>query len=218
MTESAASARAEVPWKLSLFLVAVFYLAAPMSLTFSANELVNLGTNDAPISDRVEGNIQANTLGSLARQVALSGLACFGVFTLCRPCANKLKITCLLGLAVFFFLAWSAISVFWSETPITTVKRIAVLAFLCLGALAVAKLLSLTQIVELTAFSCGLVLLLGLVAELILGTFRPFVSHYRFSGLDWPAFTAWTASLWSFTWWQCSRRCANTICATAVVP
>jgi O-antigen ligase len=70
-----------------------------------------------------------------------------------------------------------------------------VLACLALGAGGLARQLSLRELLLLTLLCTGTLLLVGLAAELALGTFRPWKAAYRFSGLTWPAFSAWDASL-----------------------
>src|SRR5205807_6063091 len=102
--------------------------------------------NDVTVNERVEGNIQAQEAGSRGRQVAMVALACFGVYCLAGRSERRLKVQGLLGAAVLFFLGWCALSVAWSSVPLTTARRVAVLACLSLGALGCARVFSLRQI------------------------------------------------------------------------
>jgi O-antigen ligase len=58
---------------------------------------------------------------------------------------------------------------------------------LCLGALAVSKSFSLRNIIFFVILSTGFYLLIGITAEIALGTFRPFATGYRFAGTIHPS-------------------------------
>jgi O-antigen ligase len=184
-----------VPWGGFLFLWGVFFLAEPLDLTFSTHSMLNLEESTLTTEDRVEQNIEHNQEGSRRRQLGLIALACLGIWNIVKVSSPPVRPRGLLGVTVLFFLAWCGASLAWSDAPLVTMRKLVVLACLCVGALGVARSLSLRQVVHLTLFGTSLVLILGIVFELLLGTFRPLRPGYRFSGLTWPAFTAWSMCL-----------------------
>jgi len=169
---------------LALFLFVVFYFAQPLNIAFTLE--------DEPDA---AGNIQNQEEGHLGRRLGLSTLAVLGLVALRNPKGRRLKLQGALGVALVAFLAWSAASVVWSCAPLSTLRKLATLACLAIGACAVPRLLALRQIAALTILLGSCALLLGLGAEIALRTFLPWESEYRFAGVTYPAFTAWTLSL-----------------------
>jgi O-antigen ligase len=100
-----------------------------------------------------------------------------------------------LSYAIVAFLLWSAASFLWSDEPGMTLRKVAALACLATGALGVSRLLSWRQLIMLVFASASIQLLLGLAAEIAMGTFRPLAGGYQYTGLGYQAFTAWTMSL-----------------------
>ena len=123
--------------------------------------------------DQVETNIQANVEGNRGRQAALAGLAVLGAVLLLSPSESRLRLGGLLALAALFFLGWSAASVLWSEIPLVTVRKLAVLGCLSLGAVGLAKWLSLRELMLLTLCTTGLLLAAGVAAGIYFGDFSP---------------------------------------------
>ena len=89
---------------------------------------------------------------------------------------------------MFFFVAWAAISITWSIDPPLTAHRVAVLCFYFLGALGIARQLSERELALAALGIATIYLIVGIVAEIALGTFRPWASDYRFSGTVHPNF------------------------------
>ncbi len=83
---------------------------------------------------------------------------------------------------MLFFAGWAVLSLAWAEDTALTFRRLVVFAILCLAAAAIARRYSLREIVLLTFFCSILFLLIGVSAEILLGTFRPFAPGYRFAG------------------------------------
>ena len=95
---------------------------------------------------------------------------------------SRLKINGLLGWLILFYLVWAFSSLVWAEDIALTFRKLIVLAMLCLGALAVSKRFSLRDIIWFAFFSTSLYLIIGIIAEIALGTFHPFFVSYRFAG------------------------------------
>lgn len=190
------SPRSRRAWTYGAFalLWAIFYLATPLDARFTVSNAFN-AVNDTSDEDRAELNAELTAQGSLARELSLVALAIFGGACLMLPAERRVKFQGIGGMLIVGFLAWAIASVAWSGEIGTTVRKQAVLICLAIAALGVAKRFSLRQIVYFTVFSAGMLMVAGLVSELALGTFQPLDPDYRFSGLTWPAFNAWTLSL-----------------------
>ena len=169
---------------LYLFLFVVFAMATPFEPQFSIHGWMDLSDSAAAIES-----------GSLSRQSALIALAIFAIISLFLGSRNRLQINGMLGYIVVFFLFLSALSIFYSDNPMFTTKRVVVLLILSLGAFAVAIRLTLRKIMLLALcagiFSVGF----GFLCEIVLGTFRPFDSSYRFTGVLGPNFQASNCSM-----------------------
>jgi O-antigen ligase len=126
--------------------------------------------------------IRGTIEGSLGRRVAFLMLGILGVFSLTWKSRKIIKINGSLGWIFLFFLSWASLSIVWAEDNTLAFRRIVILAMFCLGAIAVIKRFAFHDIVRFTFFSTCFYLILGLLAEFVLGTFRPFATGYRFTG------------------------------------
>ena len=169
-------------WALLLF--AIFYIAQPLNIAFTLYDEAD-----------ADENVQSQEEGHWGRRVGLSTLAVIGLAALANAKGRPMRIRGSLGVAILTFLAWSAASTVWSGAPLLTLRKLATLACLVIGAGGVARLLSRQQIAALTILLGSGALLLGLGSEIVLRTFMPWESEYRFAGIAYPAFTAWTLSL-----------------------
>lgn len=171
-----------------LLLGAILFVAEPLDLTFSLDL-------DTKAAGDVDVNVQSVQEGSLRRRLGLVSLVGFGVAGLWAARSRALKVQVPLGYAIGAFLLWAAASIAWSGDPGMTLRKIGALGCLTLGALGVARLLSWRQLM-LLVFACSSVqLLVGLAAEMALGTFQPLRSGYQYTGLGYQAFTAWAMTL-----------------------
>lgn len=171
-----------------LLLGGILCVAEPLEPTFS----VDLETK---ASGDVDVNVQSVQEGSLRRRFGLVSLVAFGLVALWTTNAPLLKAQRPLGYLILAFLAWGAASIVWSDDPGMTVRKIGALGCLALGALGVARLLAWRQLVLLVFGCASAQLLLGLGAEIVLGSFQPLRSGYQYAGLGYQAFTAWTMTL-----------------------
>ena len=162
----------KIPWITFVFLGVVFFMVQHdlfQSLTTGTGNLAQ------DIAKRV-------ALGDVIHRVTLSVLGIFGAVGLMRRGTNLLKIHGALGWLSLFFLIWAFSSLAWADDTVLTLRKLAILAMLTLGALAVTKHFSLRDIVLWVFFSSTSYLLIGLLVEIVLGTFRPFGLDYRFAG------------------------------------
>jgi exopolysaccharide production protein ExoQ len=166
---------ARTPWLMFLFLAVVFFLVYH-DLSYSKLGLANFN----PPEDGIVAGVEE---GSLIRRIGLLSLGLFAIVSLIRHRADgRLGINGPLGWILLSYTAWALASPIWAEDLPLTLTRVAVFGILCIAALAVARRLSLREIIVWTVFTTTLFLLIGVFAEVFLGFFRPFASGYRFAG------------------------------------
>jgi O-antigen ligase len=160
-----------LPWATYIFLFIVFFVASQQNLFWTVGDPVT--------ADRYAVEVEQ---GSVARPVSLFCLGAFGVFCLIRKNHKLIRINGLLGWSILFFLVWAFASVGWADDKALAIRRVTILAMLCLGALGFAKISSDADMIFLACICTTLFMIIGLSAELALGTFHPLDSGYRFAG------------------------------------
>ncbi len=133
----------------------------------------------APWSDS-DGSMESG--GNAAKGLALSLIGIFGLYLILRRDGRPLRWTGWLPAAIVFYVAWSAASILWSSDPGLSCRKLAVLMFCVFGALGFARQFRLRDIVLIAVVVPAAFLAVGIAAELALGTFRPWLAGYRFSG------------------------------------
>jgi O-antigen ligase len=124
--------------------------------------------------------------GTLSHQIAFASLGLFGLAAAAWPGGRPLGIRGTLGMLCVAYLAWCTLSTLWSDSFSMSLRRFIALMCEVAAGVAIAKRASPRQYVWI-AFACSLGwLCLGVLAELSLGTFRPWQSGYRFSGVFHP--------------------------------
>lgn len=93
------------------------------------------------------------------------------------------------------FWVWCGLSFFWSDVPSLSIRRIAHLYMAISGAYGVAALLNRREMIWAAILSMFMLTFSGILAELALGTFRPWNSGYRFCGLGHPNETSLFAAV-----------------------
>ena len=191
MTEMAATpslrpASANMPWRWSLFLVAIFVFANSLSPSRSGK---------APDLDEVMQTVEK---GSALREAALLFLLLFALFTFMSKKHWRLRVNGLLGWSMLFYISLALASPVWAEDPSypsLTVRRSGVLLLLFLGALATVARFSRIQAVALAVCVCSLTLVISLVVEISIGNFHPLDGTWRFSGMIHPVIQGWNCGL-----------------------
>jgi len=162
------------PWLVFLFLAAAFFLCHhDLFCSKRATEGFN------PSADEVVAEVVA---GSLYHRIGFLALGVFATVGLIRHRGAQLRINGLLGWIMLFFAGWALLSLVWAEDTNQTFRRLVTFAILCLAVVYIARRFSLREIVLWTLFTTGFYLLIGVSAEITLGTFQPFASGYRFAG------------------------------------
>jgi O-antigen ligase len=121
--------------------------------------------------------------GSLQRRIALLSLGLISLLSLLfTKNSNHIDWKNPLGWVLLFFGVWSLASVIWTIDLALTVRRLAVFAIFCLGAMAIANRYSVNFIPVCVFYITTLYLATGLSVELVSQTFQPLTSDFRFSG------------------------------------
>jgi exopolysaccharide production protein ExoQ len=167
-----------IPWPLLLFVTSVLFLAIhwPLQIHDSLSDYNN--------SQEI---IVAGIEGSAGREVMLITLLIAAIGSLVsRPSDPQLRFQGLIGWGLIAFLGWAVLSAIWAEDFLLTVTRLVSFVILCVFAVAVARRLSLREILLWTFFTTALFFSVAIAAELMAGIFRPGVYGYRFSGIQHP--------------------------------
>jgi O-antigen ligase len=120
--------------------------------------------------------------GDTSRRVAFASLALLGVVFLVLPTGRQPRLNGLFPAVMIALLLWCVATFAWSISPSLTARRLSVAAFCLLAALGLARQLSARQLCLLTLAVTAGTLGVGVLAELALGTLRPWTSGYQFCG------------------------------------
>jgi O-antigen ligase len=120
--------------------------------------------------------------GSVLRELCYITLSLIGIIYLFRAKGYRPTLRSPLGVAFGSLVAWCALSAMWAEEPATSIKRMIAYLFMITGAAGVATLWSRRQIVQFISLSGAAHLGIGVVAEIFIGRFTPWVADYRFAG------------------------------------
>ena len=162
------------PWLLFLFLTAVFFLG------FHDLSDAKRGIDNYNLS---QDDIVATVKGSLVPHIAQLSLGIGAIVSMIRHRTNRrLRIDGPLGWILLSFVGWAFISSIWAEDLPLTLQRLGGFGILCIAVVAIVRRLSLREIILWTFFSTACFLFIGIFAEILFGTFRPFASGYRFAG------------------------------------
>ena len=136
--------------------------------------------------------------GSAGKQIGVIILFLYGSFTCLfteKKVLNFDSLQVKLGVA---FLILITVSISWSAAPTASLARWTGFVAYTLAALGATKRLSALEVLRWYVFAHCLYLVVGLVNEIILGTFNPLAGAYRFTGLNDPNSTGADASMLVF--------------------
>lgn len=143
--------------------------------------------------------------GQFRNAAAYLALALFGAASFIIGSQNRLRVKDLLSAAAIFFLCWAFLSLLWADNRASTVNKLVILALLCVGILGVLKRFSDRDIVLLTFYGIGAYVAIGVMSEVAMGSFKPWVAGYRFSGTCHPNGQALDCCLLLFAAWTLYR-------------
>ena len=176
---AASSKTTTIRWLSFALLYAAFYVLAPYHVTASISHETVVPRDMSQAQQTVER-------GSLVRSAVLLALGGVSAFMLMRHGRQRFSRNSPLAFVFAAFLLLALASPLWAEEPSLAARRVVVLVLLSLTALAAAGFWSSEEVLNFAIASTMVSLILGLIAELALGTFRPADGAYRFGGLVHP--------------------------------
>lgn len=174
---------------LAIGLLFLVMMVVGHDLTYSAHFQESQQSSSDQLADIVE-------TGLITRRIALVALLIGGVLVLARarndgPHSNLLRNNVLLAC----FVGFGFLSLLWSSDPELTFRRSSEYLCVCIGAAAAGRILGMRGIVWLGFLGSTGYLLIGLISEMVLGTFHPSSPDYRFCGTLHPNHQAWNCIL-----------------------
>ena len=158
-------------------------------LAYSANFGAIQDQSGAGVAELVEE-------GSPLRRVAL--LTMFAASLLSLFLARRrpgLKPLLTANAPYLIFLLLGLASLAWASDPSLAFRRSSEFLLFSITTLTLARLLSLSQLLIAACFSSFIYLTIGILAEMVLGTFQPTSTDYRFCGTLHPNHQAWQCGL-----------------------
>lgn len=185
------------PWLLFLFLAGAFFiighdLGAPTKFA----EMMDATT----LEDLEGGEGEQQPL----RQLGGLALGGWGAMMVVLSERRETRITTLLGALILFFVVWAGMSFFWAADRGQTFRRVLLLIFLSLGTVSAVRRFRGIDFLWFALFACTFYLGVGVVNEILRGTFRPIPLGYRFAGTQHPNSQAVNCALLlmaSVAWW-----------------
>lgn len=121
--------------------------------------------------------------GSVQRQVCFGAMAVISALVLLAYRGQQRRISDgMLRWLLLAFVGWCAISVFWTDAAWLTTRRLGVFAIFSLATLAATREFSVKGTLVFASITSAAYLMIGILAEVLLGTFHPFEAGYRFAG------------------------------------
>jgi exopolysaccharide production protein ExoQ len=146
-----------------------------------------LATHDLNISTAVDYTQNAEEMeiaaagGNALRRISFVMVGGWGLLLLAAG-KQRLSIDPLLAGGMSLLIGMAAISFLWADEPSMCLRRLLILACCITAATGFARAFSLREISWLAIWLFGGFAVIGILAELRLGTFRPWADDYRFSG------------------------------------
>jgi exopolysaccharide production protein ExoQ len=162
--------KAKIPW-LSFILLIVIFFAVFHSFERSARFHADSDLQQQNISNKQANLASKLSEGSPVRRIGFALLGFFGILSLLSRRREPFRPNGFMAWPLLFFLFWCYLSILWSDNMDLTVRRLGVLTFFSLGALAVALRFSLVDLVNFVALSTGFFLVVGFITEVVTGTF-----------------------------------------------
>jgi exopolysaccharide production protein ExoQ len=166
------------PWILFLF------VGLSLFVIFHWPLVLHTTVDDYNVSEEI---VIEGIQGSGIRQAMLIALCMVALVSLfSRRSDPKLRIDGAMGWLLLGFLAWAIMSTMWAQDLSLTLKRLTSFVIICVFATAVARRLTLREVVLWTFFTTALFFVVAISAEILSGMFQPGAYGYRFSGIQHP--------------------------------
>jgi len=166
------------------FLALITLLAAPVFIMPLSESWVHSTYENYDNSiDEAESSVRE---GTFSRQIALGGLGLFGLGAMAWPGGKRVRMGSVVGILGITYIVWCFATCLWSDEPGISLRRCVALLCEVVAGLAIARRTSGRQFVWFVMVCTLAWFGLGLLAELSLGTFRPFSAGHRFAGVFHP--------------------------------
>jgi exopolysaccharide production protein ExoQ len=185
-----------------LFVLACCFVLVNHDVRISTTEDNTFAADAAEMESRLE-------TGSRVTRVVFVIIGVVGGTLVLLRSSTRLNVDPLMAFCIVAMLAWCCVTSTFAAEPTFTARRVAALLFLAIGAFGLAKHTTLNELCWFAIVFLGLLVLIGVMAEIALGTFRPWSGEYRFAGTVHPNYQAvqlWTLMLASFAIWRRSSR------------
>lgn len=156
----------------ALVVGAVFFITEHNIFTSRAQDYTQ---NEESMLETVQG-------GNTLRRVAFLSLAALGAGLLYAARGTPIGRPTVSGVLMAAMIALAFASVLWSHDRGLCLRRLFVLGLSLIGMFGVARRFSLKELCFFALAVSGSCVLIGVLCELALGTFRPWSGDYRFSG------------------------------------
>jgi O-antigen ligase len=165
----------------------IIFLFIALTLFLSAH---NFSDFPRPVGDynRPQDEIVANAEGGNAsREISLFVLAAAAILSFASYKSQiHLRADAVTSRILIAFAIWCALSLFWADDSMIAFKRLIAFAIFCALSLAIVRMFSIAEIIQWSFFATATFLIIAITAELAVGSFRPWLSDYRFSGMQTP--------------------------------
>lgn len=119
--------------------------------------------------------------GNPIRRVAFLGVGAWGLLLLATA-RQPLRLDPVLAVPIALLLGCTFLSFLWSDDPGMCLRRLMVLACCATAAAGIARSFTIRELCWFVVGTLGTLVVIGVLAELRLGTFHPWTSDYRFAG------------------------------------
>ncbi len=159
------------------------WLAAAIVATafFISEHDVNVSLHEA-FTESADEMAASAAGGNSLRRLAFLGLAGMGVALTAAGSRQAWRWNRPMAVAIALLFGWSLVSCLWSIDPGMCLRRLIVLVCWVTAAFGLARYFTLRELCWLTMIVTASLALVGLLSELRLGTFRPWLPDHRFSG------------------------------------
>jgi exopolysaccharide production protein ExoQ len=175
---------------LSALLCALFFMATQNFFLSAREHFGRLESQEA--ADQMEE-------GSIARRAGFAALGALGIVCLLAPSTTTFRFNRPLILILTGHVLWNSASVLWSVAPSISLRRLILMLCFLLAATGVMKRTKVRGLPWLALIGGGALIVIGLVAEMALGTFNPLDGDYRFSGTMQPNIQGMNCALVAFS-------------------
>jgi exopolysaccharide production protein ExoQ len=160
-----------------VFIAAIFFGSLFFVRLHSFTKSIDVYAEDLDAGEELEGGTR-NT----EKTAAFLLMAVAAVYCIFAISGARVDVHWTLALLLAFHLLVCAASFLWSTNPPMTLRRVAMVLVCALVAIGLGRQFRLRELLVLNLFLAGGYAVVGLFAELALGTFQPFSPEYRFAG------------------------------------